>query len=119
MSDTNNNHNVDASCNKTNTVKEKWPVQLSLCRASTSRGLSHSSGDYDGSENCSVSDRCSCESVKYNKPFLIVDSSTVLHKSKWSTFKNYLKRNIQRNKIFHKEKKSRNAVYEQSEKDLK
>lgn len=78
----------DTKCDvtKLSDIERKFVDILSECRASTSRGLSHSSGDYDGGR---CSSRCSCLRQAYdNRPCLIVDSATRLHKTKWQSFKN-------------------------------
>lgn len=81
-------------------VKEKWSYD-NTCPATTSRGLSPSSGDHDDSETYSFcSGKCSCCSDYRDisecceKPFTIIDSTTNLNKSKWNAFKSYLKRHI-------------------------
>lgn len=78
----------------------KW-FEGSSCPATTSRGLSPSSGDHDDSETYSFcSEKCSCcSNNRYisefcEKPIVIVDSTTKLQKSIWLTLKNYLKRRI-------------------------
>lgn len=89
-------------------VQEKWSQDTNSCRASTSRGLSHSSGDCDGSESISFcSDKCSCASRNVyipefpEIPCSIADSSTQVHKTKWNVFKKYLK--------YRKKRKSKKA----------
>lgn len=79
--------------------KDKWSCEHTSCQASTSRGLSHSSGDYDGSDKYSYSSELcsSCESIEVDfqyRPCSIVDSSLRLNNSKWRKFKRYLKRKI-------------------------
>ncbi|XP_026734666.1 uncharacterized protein LOC113498732 [Trichoplusia ni] len=91
-------------------VQEKWSQDTSTCRASTSRGLSHSSGDCDGSETISYcSGKCSCASnnmyfQEYCEiPCLIADSTTQLRKPKWNLFKKYL--NYRKKRKFKKARK--------------
>ncbi|KAJ2953259.1 hypothetical protein O0L34_g839 [Tuta absoluta] len=72
---------------------DKWSYENAQCRATTSRKLSKSSGDYDDSNGS----HCSCNSTEYApnvnaKPCVIADSATALHKSKWTTFKRYFRR---------------------------
>lgn len=67
----------------------------STCPPSTSRGLARSSGDCDASDTISFcSGKCSCDSTALHsvieRPCSIVDSTTLLHKSKWKTFKKYI-----------------------------
>lgn len=71
----------------------------SACPASTSRGLSRSSGDFDASDTISFcSDKCSCGSANLHsvteRPCSIADSSTLLHKSKWKSFMKLIFRHI-------------------------
>ncbi|KAG6460469.1 hypothetical protein O3G_MSEX012015 [Manduca sexta] len=92
---------VSNQCNDGQTSKEGWSLDTTACRASTSRGLSHSSGDYDEDKYSYFSDKCSCDSgsVEYLKrPCTIADSSIKLHKSKWSILKQYFKCYVRRKK---------------------
>ena len=94
----------------------------SACPATTSRALSPSSGDHDDSETYSFCSRkCSCCSTyRYvygcrEKPLAIVDSTSKLNKSKWHTFKKYLKRRIKtkRNNVKKETvEKQHNGVYD-------
>lgn len=63
------------------------------CRASTSRGLSHSSRESQHSaalSNCSYySDVYVTE--YYNRPCYIAESSELVHRSRWRAFKNLFK----------------------------
>lgn len=86
-----------ASCHSPLVVNKKFS-EGSACCATTSRGLSPSSGDHDTSEsysfcsgNCSCNSRQLCFAEICEKPCIIIDSSTRLRKSKWSVFKNFIK----------------------------
>lgn len=80
-------------CHNAHGVQEKWSLDDNSCRASTSRGLSHSSGDFDGSKSISFcSDKCSCESR--NMYFqdccevpCMIRSISEIHRKKWNIFK--------------------------------
>lgn len=91
------------SCDNDAKLK-RYQIEAS-CRPSTSRGLSsQSSGDYDGSDYTFCEATCSCESLPYvsEKPCSIADSSTLLPKSKWKTFKNYIRSRFKGNKKEYK-----------------
>lgn len=87
-------------------LAQEWSCE-SICRASTSRGLPYrSSGDCDADSYYSyLSSDCSCASERKItsaccvRPLAIVDSTAKIHKSKWKTFKNYVKRNLKRKRI--------------------
>lgn len=88
MSDKNDEDTEDSSHNSE-------PVSAN-CLASTSRGVTRSSGDYDevfstGSSSNSV---CSCKPRLTKKPFTIADSPISPPKSKWQTFKNFFKNRL-------------------------
>lgn len=115
-------------CLNTEQVPEKWTKETSPCRASTSRGLSHSSGDFDGSESISFcSNKCSCDShtmyfQEYSEvPCVIRSSSTQLRRNKWNIFKKYLnfiKKRKYKKYLKSKNKESRNEKLEDSDKEI-
>lgn len=75
----------------------KWCCDKSSCHASTSRGVSHSSGD------CDVTDSSCASTPQVTRPCTIADSFALAHKSKWKTFKKYI---ITRLKVKKKRAKS-------------
>ncbi|XP_028178353.1 uncharacterized protein LOC114365859 [Ostrinia furnacalis] len=80
-------------------LAKDWSCDSNICHASTSRGHpSRSSGDYDGTDSYSYCSVCSCESEHlpggFERPCLIVDSTTKIHKSKWTSLINYFKRHF-------------------------
>lgn len=95
--------------NKEQGEQGKWSLDTSPCRASTSRGLSHSSGDFDVSEPISLSTVCSCDSNSsycqehYEIPCLIRSTSQI-RRSKWNIFRKTLNFFNKKRKFKHEDK---------------
>lgn len=117
-SETQNNTNEDdplkktSVCPSTSTVNGNWSTDSTICCATTSKKLSHSSGDFDdGDSYCSGNCTCDSKNVHlstyYEKPCSIADSDTLLHKSKWGIFKTKLLRKIKRIRKRYKNNKGK------------
>ena len=88
-------------------VEEKWSLDTSSCRASTSRGLSHSSGDFDCSESISITTKCSCDSrslycQEHCEIPCLIRSTSQIRRNKW----NILKKTFN---FLHKKRKCKKA----------